>query len=165
MVRPRCDQGIHPCLLLYSCSSNSARRLMACISSGVPDHALQSVGSGRGRVAQDARNKKGMRSNTRISGLTTQAQRPGPRDATIATATLMPGSLQRMVRRHHRHLSLLFGGATIMTLNRSGINVSLGLLVIPLLVSGLPNLSLAALAASERLIQIKLRQSAVRVDV
>jgi hypothetical protein len=52
-----------------------------------------------------------------------------------------------------------------MTLNGSGINVSLRLLVIPLLVSGLPNLSLAALAASERLIQIKLRQAAVCVDV
>jgi len=34
----------------------------------------------------------------RSSGLTTQAQRPGPRDATIATAMLPPGSLQRMVR-------------------------------------------------------------------
>src|SRR5262245_61634603 len=32
--------------------------------------------------------------------LTTQAQRPGARDTTIATATLSPGSLQRMVRRH-----------------------------------------------------------------
>ncbi len=31
--------------------------------------------------------------------LTTQAQRPGARDARIATTTLMPGSLQRMVRR------------------------------------------------------------------
>jgi len=30
--------------------------------------------------------------------LTTQAQRPGARDATIATTTLPPGSLQRMVR-------------------------------------------------------------------
>ncbi len=33
-----------------------------------------------------------------VDGLTTQAQRPGARDATIATATLPPGSLQRMVR-------------------------------------------------------------------
>ena len=33
-------------------------------------------------------------------GLTTEAQRPGPRDATIATTTLTPGSLQRMVRHH-----------------------------------------------------------------
>src|SRR5262245_31430209 len=33
------------------------------------------------------------------SGLTTQAQRPGPRDATIATRARWPGSLQRMVRR------------------------------------------------------------------
>jgi hypothetical protein len=32
--------------------------------------------------------------------LTTQAQRPGARDATIATATPPPGSLQRMVRCH-----------------------------------------------------------------
>ena len=31
------------------------------------------------------------------SGLTTQAQRPGPRDATIATVMRWPGSLQRMV--------------------------------------------------------------------
>src|SRR4051794_18850479 len=30
--------------------------------------------------------------------LTTQAQRPGARDATIATATLPPGSLQSVVR-------------------------------------------------------------------
>src|SRR5712691_4585026 len=30
--------------------------------------------------------------------LTTQAQRPGPRDATIATVARWPGSLQRMVR-------------------------------------------------------------------
>jgi hypothetical protein len=36
--------------------------------------------------------------------LTTQAQRPGARDATMATATLPPGSLQRMVRKHEgRH--------------------------------------------------------------
>jgi len=37
-----------------------------------------------------------------ISGLTTQAQRPGPRDAAIATVMRWPGSLQRMVRRHSR---------------------------------------------------------------
>jgi hypothetical protein len=41
-----------------------------------------------------------------LGHLTTQAQRPGARDATIATATLPPGSLQRMVRprRHHQNL-------------------------------------------------------------
>ena len=38
------------------------------------------------------------------SGLTTQAQRPGARDATMATATLPPGSLQRMVRRLCSHV-------------------------------------------------------------
>src|SRR5882724_10666627 len=32
--------------------------------------------------------------------ITTQAQRPGARDATTATATLAPGSLQRMVGLH-----------------------------------------------------------------
>ncbi len=32
-------------------------------------------------------------------GLTTQAQRPGARDAAIANHDAMPGSLQRMVRR------------------------------------------------------------------
>ena len=37
------------------------------------------------------------------SRLTTQAQRPGPRDATIATVTRWPGSLQRMVRHQPRH--------------------------------------------------------------
>ena len=36
-------------------------------------------------------------------GLTTQAQRPGPRDAPIATATLTSGSLQRMVRLYLRY--------------------------------------------------------------
>ena len=37
--------------------------------------------------------------------LTTQAQRPGARDATMATATLPPGSLQRMVRPRFAHWS------------------------------------------------------------
>src|ERR1041384_100302 len=36
--------------------------------------------------------------------LTPQAQRPGARDATIVTATLPPGSLQRMVRRYWGHV-------------------------------------------------------------
>jgi hypothetical protein len=34
-----------------------------------------------------------------LINLTTQAQRPGPRDAWIATGAHRPGSLQRMVRR------------------------------------------------------------------
>jgi hypothetical protein len=34
-----------------------------------------------------------------LINLTTQAQRPGPRDAWIATGARRPGSLQRMVRR------------------------------------------------------------------
>ena len=38
------------------------------------------------------------------SGLTTQAQRPGAWDATIATATPPPGSLQRLVRPQDRDL-------------------------------------------------------------
>ena len=33
-----------------------------------------------------------------VTGLTTQAQRPGPREAWIATRARWPGSLQRMVR-------------------------------------------------------------------
>jgi len=41
-------------------------------------------------------------------GLTTQAQRPGARDAMMATATLPPGSLQRMVRRRGHLLSSIF---------------------------------------------------------
>ena len=40
------------------------------------------------------------------SGLTTQAQRPGARDVWTATATLPPGSLQRMVRPQSRHVSI-----------------------------------------------------------
>ena len=39
-------------------------------------------------------------------GLTTQAQRPGARDATIANRDAMPGSLQRMVSPRRRHLSI-----------------------------------------------------------
>jgi hypothetical protein len=35
--------------------------------------------------------------------LTPQAQRPSPRDATIATATLSPRSLERMVRPLSAH--------------------------------------------------------------
>src|SRR5262245_17081027 len=52
-----------------------------------------------------------------------------------------------------------------MALDRSRINVLLGLLVIPLLVTGFPDLSLAALAANKRSIQIKIWQTAVSIDV
>ena len=38
--------------------------------------------------------------------LTTQAQRPGARDARIATTTLPPGSLQRMVRPRCHHANV-----------------------------------------------------------
>jgi hypothetical protein len=38
-----------------------------------------------------------------LRGLTTQAQRPGARDATIANYDAMPGSLQRMVSRIKSH--------------------------------------------------------------
>src|ERR1043165_1649325 len=55
--------------------------------------------------------------------------------------------------------------ATVVTLNCSGIDVSLRLFVIPLLVSGLPNLSLAALATSKWLVEVKLRQTTICVDV
>jgi hypothetical protein len=41
------------------------------------------------------------------SGLTTQAQRPGPRDVSIATVARWPGSLQRMVRRLRSHLQMV----------------------------------------------------------
>ena len=44
-----------------------------------------------------------VKSQTHRSGLTTQAQRPGPRGRSTATATRWPGSLQRMVRPRHRH--------------------------------------------------------------
>jgi hypothetical protein len=39
------------------------------------------------------------------AGGTTQAQRPGPRDAWIATTTLTPDSLQRIVRPRLSHLN------------------------------------------------------------
>src|ERR1043165_6114506 len=52
-----------------------------------------------------------------------------------------------------------------MALNRSGIHMPLRLLIIPFLVFGLPNLSLAALAASKWLVEIELRQTPVCVDV
>src|SRR4051812_21907223 len=46
------------------------------------------------------------------SGLTTQAQRPGPRARTMATVMRWPGSLQRMVRphRHRVTISIFFLG-------------------------------------------------------
>jgi hypothetical protein len=44
---------------------------------------------------------------TEIGELPTQAQRPGARDATMATATLPPGSLPRMVRPHGLSSSVL----------------------------------------------------------
>jgi hypothetical protein len=52
-----------------------------------------------------------------------------------------------------------------MALNGPRSNMSLGLLKIPLLVFGLPNLSLSTLAANERLIEIKIWQTPVSVDV
>src|SRR4029077_5017192 len=55
--------------------------------------------------------------------------------------------------------------AAIMALNRSGIDMSLRFFIKPLLVSGLPNLSLPALAASKWLVEIKLRQTAIGVNV
>jgi hypothetical protein len=56
-------------------------------------------------------------------------------------------------------------GAAVMTLHRAGINVTLDLLVIPLLVSRFPNLSLAAPTTSEGLVEVKLRQTTVGVNV
>jgi glycerol kinase len=49
--------------------------------------------SSRTFMAASARNKAGKAYQRR----TTQAQRPGARDATIANPDAMPGSLQRMV--------------------------------------------------------------------
>ena len=47
------------------------------------------------------------------SRLTTQAQRPGARDAWIATGARWPGSLQRMVRRHGVHNNHLLGALSV----------------------------------------------------
>jgi len=52
-----------------------------------------------------------------------------------------------------------------MALNRLRINVPLRRLVIPLLVFGFPYLCLAALAASKWLVEVKLWQAAVGIDV
>src|SRR5690349_2055420 len=60
---------------------------------------------------------------------------------------------------------LLLCRATIMALNRSRITVSLRLFIIPLLVSGFPDLSLATLATSKWLVEIKLWEAPVCVDV
>jgi hypothetical protein len=46
-------------------------------------------------------------------GLTTQAQRPGPREAWIATGARWPGSLQRMVRPLCAHVVESVGGETL----------------------------------------------------
>src|SRR4051794_32663651 len=57
----------------------------------------------RERCSKQRKHRKSDDDRGAHSGLTTQAQRPGARDATMATATLPPGSLQRMVRsRCHR---------------------------------------------------------------
>src|SRR5437667_6936135 len=40
--------------------------------------------------------------SSEVDAQPTQAQRPGPRDAWIATRARWPGSLQRMVRPHSR---------------------------------------------------------------
>src|SRR5438309_1800741 len=55
--------------------------------------------------ARSAMSRSGetMSNEVRIVCLTTQAQRPGPRDAWIATWTRWPGSLQRMVRPSCAH--------------------------------------------------------------
>jgi len=55
--------------------------------------------------------------------------------------------------------------ATIMALNRSCINVPFCFLIIPLLVFGFPYFSLAAFAASKWLVEVKLWQAPVCVDV
>jgi hypothetical protein len=52
-----------------------------------------------------------------------------------------------------------------MALNRSPTYMSFRFFIIPLLISGLPNLSLAALPTSKRLVEIKLRQAPICVDV
>ena len=60
--------------------------------------------------------------------LTTQAQRPGARDARIATATLPPGSLQRMVRpRCHGFAIILlsFSASAAGIFFKGGLSVSL----------------------------------------
>jgi hypothetical protein len=62
-------------------------------------------------------------------------------------------------------VGFMFARATIMTLNSSRINISLRFLTIPLLVSSLPNLSLTALAARKWLVEIKLWQAPICVDV
>ena len=49
-----------------------------------------------------------LKDHERERRLTTQAQRPGPRDAWIATTARWPGSLQRMVRRTAHSPSLVF---------------------------------------------------------
>src|SRR5688572_33010033 len=51
-------------------------------------------------------------------GYPPQAQRPGARDATIATATLPPGSLQRRVR-HCLYHQLAESGATAARTERT----------------------------------------------
>src|SRR6266446_9052354 len=55
--------------------------------------------------------------------------------------------------------------ATIVTSNRRRIHVGFRFLVIPLLIGSLPDFFLAAIATAKRLVDVKLRQPPIGVDV
>jgi hypothetical protein len=73
------------------------------------------------------------------NGLTTQAQRPGPRDAWIATGARWPGSLQRMVRPRRCHTQKL--RAVWQRNHGKGIEDSKACVPIPMTNIPLPTLS------------------------
>ena len=89
-----------------------SRGASACVRGRGPMRATPSawldLSGPRPRVVHRHRARQAMARGQRDAGARvvlrrpTQAQRLGPRDAMIATATLTPGSLQRMVRCHHR---------------------------------------------------------------
>jgi hypothetical protein len=90
------------------------------------------------------------------SGLTTQAQRPGAREATMATATPPPGSLQRMVR-HHGESSLALGRKATSSATGTAVHRKMSAPVVTSPITSLsrdsPGMSIGSPRPSEREIQ------------
>ena len=109
MVRPQSEQTVREKALLQGVVSLGDG--LTCIRSPgvVPPHSGQ-INCRSGDASLIVRSEI-----ARVSRLTTQAQRPGLRDATIANHGVMPGSLQRMVRPQHRHLTILSTGWSLLS--------------------------------------------------
>ena len=98
------------CLRSSCCFAKSASRLsrslrICSVSLGLSAARLAVT---KAKLARAAKNKRRKVLFIMRIGLTTQAQRPGAREATIVTATLPPGSLQQIVRPHRHSVFSFF---------------------------------------------------------